>query len=82
MSQDYYDLLVFHEREVEALLKKLNLLEKVNAGQVMCVVCNKTITKENFGGVFKKENRVLVVCDDLQCVETARAQVDELKNGT
>jgi len=77
MSSDYFDLVVFHETEIEAMLRKLNLLEEVNAGQVRCVICNKTITKENFGGVFKKENEIFVVCDDLKCIGNARSQVDE-----
>jgi len=77
MSSDYFDLLVFHETEIEAMLRKLNLLEKVDAGEVKCAICNKTITKENFGGVFKKENKIFVVCDDLKCIGSARSQVGE-----
>ena len=78
MSRDYFSLSVFHERESEAILKKLNLLEKLENGQVRCIVCNKTITLENFGGVLKKENRILIVCDDLECLK----KVEELRNVT
>jgi len=77
MCSDYFDLLVFHETEVEAMLRKLNLLEQVNKGEVRCVVCGKTITQENFGGVFKKQDRIFVVCDDLKCLGIARAHVEE-----
>ena len=74
MSHDSYDLVVFHESETEALLKKLNLLEEVDAGQVECAVCRKTITKGNFGGVLRKGDTILLVCDDLDCLQKAGGQ--------
>ena len=66
---DSHDLLVFHESKSETLLRKLNILEKLNAGQVVCVVCGRAITKEDFGGLFRKENKIFLVCDDLECLE-------------
>lgn len=71
MSHDSYDLVVFHESETEVLLKKLNLLDEVEAGEVKCMVCHKTITKGNFGGVLRKGDTVLLVCDDLHCLQKA-----------
>ena len=52
---DSHDLLVFHEKETEALLRRLGLLEQVISGQIKCIVCGKTITLENFGAIFDKK---------------------------
>jgi len=68
---DIQELKAFHERDTEELLKKLNLLKKVEAGQVTCTICGKSITKENLGGIIKKESMILMVCDDLDCLHKA-----------
>jgi len=69
MSDKTPSLKVFHERHLEELLTKLGLLEKLQKRELLCYVCKKIITMENFGAVFKKNGKVLVVCDDPNCIE-------------
>jgi hypothetical protein len=66
---DTHDLLVFHEKETEALIKRLGLLEQVASGQIKCAVCNKTITLENLGAIFREKDQTVLICDDMKCLE-------------
>jgi uncharacterized protein YhfF len=66
---DNHDLLVFLEGETEAILAKLGLLQQVANGQIKCAVCSKTITVDNLGAVFEEKGQILLVCDDLKCLE-------------
>jgi hypothetical protein len=69
--KEYYTLVVFHEREVEKMLSKLNLAEKVEKGEIKCAICGKTITKENLGAILRKNGDILIICDSVKCIEKA-----------
>jgi len=69
-----HKILAFHERELETILSKLKLLEKIQKGEIKCIICGKTITKENFGALLKKGDNILIICDDPSCIEKARSE--------
>ncbi|RSN72488.1 hypothetical protein [Candidatus Methanodesulfokora washburnensis] len=66
-----HKLLIFHERELEKVLSKLNLTEKIEKGELKCSICGKIITKENFGGILGRNGNILVICDSIECIEKA-----------
>jgi hypothetical protein len=68
-----HKILAFHERELETILSKLKLLEKIQKGEIKCAFCGKTITQENFGALLKRGNNILIICDDPSCIEKARS---------
>lgn len=71
LDSESYELKVFHEKELDQLLRKLDLLEKMRNGELKCAVCNKTIRLNNFGAVFKKGGKIYVVCEDARCAAGA-----------
>lgn len=71
VSSESYELKVFHEKELDQLLRNLDLSEKLRNGELKCAVCNKTITPDNFGAVFKDRGKIYVVCEDVRCVAEA-----------
>lgn len=70
-----HKILAFHEKEVETILLKLELLETVRKGDVKCAICGKTITQGNLGALLKKGNDILIICDDPNCIQKARSEL-------
>lgn len=68
LNSDSYEFKVFHERELVQVLHNLSLLEDVRNGKLKCAICNKTITLDNFGAIFRKEGKIYVVCEDARCI--------------
>jgi hypothetical protein len=64
-------LLVFHEKELEIVLNKLNLTEKVEREELKCNVCGRIITKENLGAILRKNGEILIICDSIECIRKA-----------
>ena len=58
-----------HDSNLEAILLKLGLLDNIRLGNVECFFCKKTITLDNLQGVFYREGKPCVSCDDIICVE-------------
>ena len=63
MSEEH-KIFVFHEKELELILEKLGLMEKMKAGLLKCSICGKVVNKENFGAFMKKNGGILVFCDE------------------
>lgn len=54
--------------DLEPLLEKLQILNQINAQQVMCGKCDKLITLANIGAIGIHDGQVVVYCDDLGCI--------------
>jgi hypothetical protein len=61
------------DRNLADILKKLGIYGDVAAGRLSCYVCGRHITMQNIGGIFKREGRIRLVCNDIKCLyEAAR----------
>jgi len=59
-----HKLYVFHEKELEIILERLGLLDKMEKKQLRCYVCGKVINRKNLGAITKKKEELIVLCDD------------------
>jgi len=71
---DKRKLLAFHEKNIDSILDKLGLLEKIKKGEIKCVICNKVITKKNLGAILKRNDKLLIICDSLECLEKIKSE--------
>jgi len=80
MFRDRKKLPAFHEDDFTEILAKFNLLDKLNEGELKCSVCDKILTKENFGCIYLTKNEeIKTSCSDLMCLEKV---YQETKNGS
>lgn len=56
-----------HERDLEGLLKSLNLLESLRTGKVKCAECQCEVTEKNLGFIYPFKGEIRVCCDNLEC---------------
>lgn len=76
MFVDRRELPVFHEDNLEVILNKLNLLEKMQRNELLCSICNVIITKENFGCIYlNKDNNVEVCCSNPECFKKVSEEI-------
>lgn len=64
-----------HDKDLEDFLKDLNLLEKVQQGEIRCQECSCTIALDNIGFISMHGKEVKICCDDLDCFYENRRQV-------
>jgi hypothetical protein len=60
-----------YEDDVEDYLESLGKFSELESGELTCVSCGTTITKDNLGTVFPKEGEVAVTCDKSECMGVA-----------
>jgi len=56
-----------HDQDLEKLLIKLDLLEKLKNGLLKCALCDTLITLDNLQGIFKEEEEIGLICDKPEC---------------
>lgn len=56
-----------YDKEFDAVLERLGLLDKIRGGELNCVFCENLVTLENVHGVFSKGGEFRVSCDRLPC---------------
>ena len=66
-----------HDDNLEALLKKLNLLEKINSGKVKCKFTGTTITLDNLHTIFPEEGTIKVVCDSPEAIKKLSEYIND-----
>lgn len=66
------------DKDLEKVLKGLNLYEKILKGEIRCHFCKINITLKNLQFVFTKDNKIKISCDNKACIEKFRKTV---KNG-
>jgi len=59
-----------HERELERVLKRLGLLEKVERGEMKCPFCDRVLTINCIGAIAPLDG-VKLVCDNPKCIYRA-----------
>ena len=69
MDEDNREVIyAVHEHDLIEFLKNKKLYELIINKKIKCIICGKTITLENFGGVYFKKGKALVVCDSIECI--------------
>jgi Ni,Fe-hydrogenase maturation factor len=56
-----------HDLDLEATLRELRVLEKIENKEIKCSICDQTITMENIGMLKVGEGSVEVCCQKIEC---------------
>jgi hypothetical protein len=57
-----------HDKDLENVLQKLNLLEPVKNAEIKCFYCNQTITIDNLQFIFTENDKIVISCNKPACV--------------
>lgn len=66
-----------HDDDLIALLKSLNLLEKIKKGEVKCKFTREVITVDNLHSIFPEEGTIKVVCDTPKAIKSLSEYINE-----
>lgn len=66
-----------HDDDLKVLLKKLNLLEKIQQGKIKCKFTNEIITLDNLHTIFPEEGVIKVVCDSPEAIKFLSEYINE-----
>ena len=66
-----------HDDDLIALLKSLNLLEKIKKGEVKCKFTKEVITLDNLHSIFPEEGTIKVVCDTPEAIKSLSEYINE-----
>ena len=76
MFPDRKKLPAFHENDLEEILKRFKLWNKLENNQLRCILCGLTVSKINFGCIFlSKDGLVKVVCSYPECLEKVYKEI-------
>ncbi len=64
-----------HDSDLERVLRKLGLYEKLVRGEFRCAVCGRPLTLENLGGLYRENGEVKLVCNRIECLVEAAERV-------
>lgn len=60
---------VVHDKDLEDLLKSLQVYKDVIDGKYKCLFCDEVITFDNIDSIVPYENLVQFTCDKIECHE-------------
>ncbi|MEB3862234.1 MAG: hypothetical protein GSR84_08460 [Desulfurococcales archaeon] len=61
--------------DLERVLRRLGLYEKLARGELRCAVCGRSLSLENLGGIYKEDGEVKLVCNRIECLAEAARRV-------
>jgi len=62
-----------HDVDLERVLRRLGLYEKLARRELRCAVCGRPLSLESLGRLYKENGEVKLVCNRIEClVEAAR----------
>ncbi len=70
------EIKAIYEGDLDRFLDKLELLELLEKGELVCAVCNEKITRDNFRFIFSEDNEIKVCCSSIQCYEKVISKID------
>ncbi len=80
-NEDKKILNAIHERDIDTLLKKLNLKEDFDNEKIKCKFCNTVINKKNIYSLFPESGNIKFVCDKPECVNQMLYYIEEKRRG-
>ncbi len=60
-----------HENDMDNLLGKLDLLNKIKSSEAVCFFCSTIISKENLECIISRDGEIILCCDRLDCYSQA-----------
>jgi len=60
-----------HDTDLEKVLRKLGLYEKLLNGELRCAICGSPLTLEDLGGLYRMNGEIKLVCGRIQCLVEA-----------
>ena len=67
--KDEHELPVILERDLNRLIDRLKLRERIDAGDLECFSCGVPITSDEIGGVIRIDDQIEFLCSSLACME-------------
>ena len=68
-----------HDVDLERVLRRLELYEKLAQGELRCTVCGRPLSLENLGGIYKEDGEVKLVCNSIKCLAEAAKRVSQAR---
>lgn len=62
------EILAVHKRKLEEFLRKLDLWEPLQRGDLICAVCGTTISIDNIGFIIPSGEDILLCCANTECI--------------
>ena len=66
-----------HDKDLIKLLEEFGLREKLERNQLKCKSCGRKLTFENLGGLIVKQDGILLLCNYMECIETAKEEGED-----
>lgn len=66
-----------HDIDLEALLIKLNLFDKINSGKIHCKFTGEIITIRNLHSIFPEEGVIKLVCDSPEAIKQLSEYIND-----
>ncbi|WP_228235682.1 hypothetical protein [Allomuricauda sp. M10] len=66
-----------HDNDLEKLLAKLNLLEKLKQGELKCKFTQEVITFDNLHSIFPEEGTIKLVSDSPEAIKLLSEYINE-----
>jgi len=63
-----------HERDLQALLESLGLLEIVASGHATCLHCGDVVTVDNLHCIVPRGEDILLACSKPACIEVVHLE--------
>lgn len=67
----------FHEDEMEGIFKRLEIWEDFTVGEMRCIVCDRKLSRDNFGALVPYKGGVRGACDKCSCISKAQRLVED-----
>ncbi len=64
-----------HDTDLERVLRKLGLYERLVRGELRCAICDRPLTLENLGGLYRENGEVKLVCNNIKCLVEAAEKI-------
>lgn len=61
-----------HEKDMREYLSQLGLAEKIDRGELECVICGTILTWDNIGAFIMKAGNPTMICSRTECIENAQ----------
>lgn len=73
------ELNLVHKKDLRAFLQSLNVLDRIERGEVRCAICGDVLTIENIALIYSENGRLQFSCRKTSCYEKAIKRVNWTK---